>query len=268
VIAVGGKPQIPASLPQHHPRLIHSSKYSTAVPALLPHQDAQYTIAIIGSGQSAAEIFNDLHSRYPNSITRLIIKGAALRPSDDSPFVNEIFDPDRVDTIYHQDPAHRHAAIALDRGTNYGVVRPELLEHIYAELYTQRIANPNEQHWQHRILANQQTTQVIDLQDQKKVGLVLTDRSPTHEKSETVLTADAIIVATGYLRNAHVDILKQVSDLRPSASESWSVGRDYRVDLDPSKVADDAGIWLQGCNENTHGVCPQRLPLHAFHPLY
>jgi len=84
-IAVGGKPLIPQSLPQHHPRVIHSSRYSTAIPALLDDKERDYRIAVIGSGQSAAEIFNDLHSKYPNARTTLLIKGRTLRPSDDSP---------------------------------------------------------------------------------------------------------------------------------------------------------------------------------------
>ncbi len=85
VIAVGGKPNIPKPLRQNHPNILHSSQYSTAVPARLRDRDAAYRIGVLGSGQSAAEIFNDLHARYPNSRTKLLIKGAALRPSDDSP---------------------------------------------------------------------------------------------------------------------------------------------------------------------------------------
>jgi L-ornithine N5-monooxygenase len=85
VVAIGGKPLIPQSLPQHHPRVIHSSTYSTLVPALLNDKERDYHIAVIGNGQSAAEIFNDLHSKYPNARTTLLIKGGALRPSDDSP---------------------------------------------------------------------------------------------------------------------------------------------------------------------------------------
>lgn len=85
VIAVGGKPSIPAPFPQSHPRVIHSSQYSHQIRQALPDSSRAYRIAIIGGGQSAAEVFDALHSQYPNSQTRLIIKGAALRPSDDSP---------------------------------------------------------------------------------------------------------------------------------------------------------------------------------------
>lgn len=86
VIAVGGKPKIPNAFPSPlDPRIIHSSGYSTQVPKLLSDNNKAYRIAVIGAGQSAAEIFNDIHSRYPNSKSQLIIKGSALRPSDDSP---------------------------------------------------------------------------------------------------------------------------------------------------------------------------------------
>lgn len=85
VIATGGKPHIPASFPSNDPRVIHSSQYIRQVPALLLDKDYPYSIAVVGSGQSAAEIFNDLHHRYPQAKTSLIIRDTALRPSDDSP---------------------------------------------------------------------------------------------------------------------------------------------------------------------------------------
>ena len=85
VIAVGGRPEIPTALPQDHPRIIHSSNYARVVPTLLKQKERPFHIAVMGSGQSAAEIFNDLHSSYPNAKTTLLIRGSALRPSDDSP---------------------------------------------------------------------------------------------------------------------------------------------------------------------------------------
>lgn len=84
IIAVGGKPRIPPSIPDH-PRIVHSSSYCTTVPALLEDTSKPYHIAVLGSGQSAAEIFHDLHKRYPNARTTLVMRDSALRPSDDSP---------------------------------------------------------------------------------------------------------------------------------------------------------------------------------------
>lgn len=55
-------------------------------------------IAVLGGGQSAAECLIDLHRRLESSTVQghridMIIQKGSLKPSDDSPFVNEIFDP-------------------------------------------------------------------------------------------------------------------------------------------------------------------------------
>lgn len=85
VLATGGQPQIPAPFPQNTMRVLHSSRYANNIGSILQDKDHTYEVAVVGCGQSAAEIFNDLHSRYPNAKTRLIIRGAALKPTDDSP---------------------------------------------------------------------------------------------------------------------------------------------------------------------------------------
>ena len=88
VISAGGRPNIPKSLMQQwaaQSYTIHSSQCMTALPNLLPFPDREYRIAVVGGGQSGAEIFNHLQTAYPNAQTSLIIKGSALRPCDDSP---------------------------------------------------------------------------------------------------------------------------------------------------------------------------------------
>jgi L-ornithine N5-oxygenase len=85
VIAPGGRPNIPKPFPNNHPKVVHSSQFSHTVPKLLKDTHRPYKVAVIGSGQSAAEIFSYLHSHYPNSQTRLLLRGSALVPSDDSP---------------------------------------------------------------------------------------------------------------------------------------------------------------------------------------
>ena len=71
--------------------------------------------------------------------------------------------------IYNQTEADRAAAIALDRGTNYGVVRLELLEYLYEKVYMQRLRNPDEEQWRCRIIPNRA---VISLSDQVTVRTV------------------------------------------------------------------------------------------------
>ena len=87
VIAVGGTPNIPAAFSSTHPAVVHSSSYLKTLPTLLQDREGRHRVAVVGSGQSAAEIYNDLQSRYPNCQAWLIIRGPALKPSDDSPLL-------------------------------------------------------------------------------------------------------------------------------------------------------------------------------------
>ena len=262
VISVGGKAAVPKELPGNHPRVIHSSQYSMNVNEVLADKSKPYHIAVVGSGQSAAEIYNDLPSRYPNAKVTLIIRGSALRPSDDSPFVNEVFDPDRVDGIYRQGADARNKAIGMDRATNYGVVRLELLERLYEKLYVQKLKNPNAAEWKLQIKNNRQVIKTRTVQENGEEKIILQlqklrdDGSLGHEAED--MAVDAVFFATGYVRNAHEDILKSTRTLLPKIHQGegarFPVRRDYKVDFDERKVAANAGVWLQGCNETTHGV--------------
>ena len=87
VVAVGGQPSIPPALQSQNlsSNIIHSSRYLQVPSLLLPDASQKVRIAVIGGGQSAAEIFEDLMSRYSKGKMTLITSGSALKPSDDSP---------------------------------------------------------------------------------------------------------------------------------------------------------------------------------------
>ncbi|KAL5330003.1 hypothetical protein ACEPPN_003527 [Leptodophora sp. 'Broadleaf-Isolate-01'] len=261
VIAVGGRPVVPPNM-QGLKHVAHSSQFANTIGRIQEREreaGRKLRFAVVGSGQSAAEIFNDLWSRFPDASVKLIIKGASLRPSDDSPFVNEIFDPDRVDGIYTQAPDERKAALALDRGTNYGVVRLSLLEHIYEQLYMQRLTTPSESQWRARIIPNRT---VMSATQTSNSGVLLRLADSIESKrvpgGEEELEVDYVFTATGYVRNAHEDMLSEVRDLLPSDDAGgkgmWDVGRDYRVKFQEGLVDRRAAVWLQGCNEKTHGL--------------
>lgn len=84
VIAVGGRPKISAALSDLNSAVVHSSSYSSIVPKLLGNKGSKRYVAVVGGGQSAAEIFSDLQNRT-NIWSSLFIADSALRPSDDSP---------------------------------------------------------------------------------------------------------------------------------------------------------------------------------------
>jgi L-ornithine N5-oxygenase len=253
IIAVGGRPHIPAVLPQDNPRVIHSSTYASQINDLLKVREKAYNIGVLGSGQSAAEVFNDLRSRYPNANTSLIFRDTAIRPSDDSPFVNEIFDDDRITPFYEQSSTNRDAANNSNKSTNYSVVRPELLEKIYHDLYQQRILEPDVTKRKSRLHPSSEIVEVVDIPQNKRINVILKHTSGT-TSSRSTLNLDLLIYATGYTRDTHDTLLADCQILNASSSGAWEVRRDYSVKLDGGFAAEELGIYLQGCNEQTHGL--------------
>jgi L-ornithine N5-oxygenase len=105
ILAPGGQARIPQCLSCYlgNPLVIHSSAYLTSVRTLLHNLTGKahpLRIAVVGSGQSAAEVALDLREQLRGVADakgrheiHLIIRRGSLKPSDDSPFSNEIFDP-------------------------------------------------------------------------------------------------------------------------------------------------------------------------------
>ncbi len=254
VIAAGGRPAKPAVFPHYHDRILHSSEFNTRIDRLLPNKDGQYHIAVVGGGQSAAEVFSNLHSRFPNATTMMIFRDSALRPSDDSPFVNEVFNPEAVDTFFEQPEDFRSANLKKNKATNYSVVRLELLEHIYDQLYLQSIKQRDSSRWQHQLLPSREILEVLDNATCERVDLRLRNLDPQGNGHKEKESFDAVVVATGYQRDAHVDMLKHCQKINADPTGRWQAGRNYGLQLDRSCIEDDTGIWLQGCNEDTHGL--------------
>lgn len=180
--------------------------------------------------------------------------------------MNEIFDPERVDSIYATPAQKREAQILQDKATNYGVVRIELLEHIYEELYTQRITIGNEEtEWPRRILPNR----LVESAEEAGDKIVLRVK-PTGETGEAVdgeekMEVDLLFVASGYERDMHEKMLTGCRGLLSDGEKEgkFQVQRDYSVKFGENKVAKDAGVWLQGCNEKTHGLSDTLLSILA-----
>ena len=176
-----------------------------------------------------------------------------------------------MEDVYSQDPDIRADGLALDRGTNYGVVRLQLLEEIYSTLYSYRIQSSEERDWPQQILAHRTVTGMDEIESSNSPGVRLhvqnesgSYRAQENSKRE-FLDVDLVVVASGYNRNAHEAMLEGLNHLKPAKNRGthWKVNRDYSIDFQENSVAADAGIWLQGCNEATHGLSDTLLSILA-----
>ncbi|KAL6712888.1 hypothetical protein ACLMJK_009600 [Lecanora helva] len=260
VIAVGGKPKIPKGLSDApSDTVIHSSCYSNAISKIIGDQRSKRSVAIIGGGQSAAEIFNDLQSRCQNTWVSLYTGDSALRPSDDSPFVNEIFDPERVDKFYDLPIGAQSDTLQRNKATNYGVVRGELLDRLYESMYHQRLHEPDESKWQYRIMPY---SEIVGHEQQSSGQLRLRMRNTLDGTINLSKSAfDVVIVGTGYSRNAHETMLGPTKSLLETGK--YDIGRNYKVKYHKDAVQPDCAVWLQGCCQDSHGLSDTLLSILA-----
>lgn len=245
VVSVGGKAHIPACFQplRHDARVFHSSTYLRDIAA---HPDAR-RIAVIGAGQSAAEIFMDLHGRHGAPKVDLIMRARSIKPSDDSPFVNEIFNADFVDHVYSRTDEERRALLNEFWHTNYACPDLELIERIFKVFYEQRVANGD----RHRFLRRYEV-HGVGVSD-SGIRLTLMDLNSGQESSACY---DAVVLATGYERDAHKTLLAPLAQ----HLGDFSVGRHYRLRGTPQfKPA----IFLQGACEASHGLSDTLLSVTA-----
>jgi len=249
VLAIGGRPNIPdvfERLGGNH-RVFHSSSYLTDINALGLADHPATRVAVIGGGQSAAEIALDLHKRFSDIGIDMIARGFALRPSDNTPFANEIFNPGHTDFIYRQAPSVRDSIIGEFRNTNYAVVDADLIQTLYAILYEQKIAGEKRL----AIMGLREIEQADAAGP--KVTLFIRDNA-----SGTVGRAhySAVILATGYKRDNGGGLLDAV---RGYVHET-KLERDYRL---PAPPEFRPAIFLQGYSESTHGLSDTLLSVLA-----
>jgi len=198
--------------------------------------------AVVGAGQSAAEITEFIYQR--GARVTAIISRFGYMPADDSPFVNEIFDPAYTDVVFGQAPEEREAFLQANAQTNYSVVNLDLIESIYHRLYQQKVTG----HAPHSLLPQRSIEAVQAGAD----GVRLTLQGPEGREDRLF---DAVVLATGYRRDGYKRLL---GGLQAHLGEG--VERDYRLCCQPQM---SAGIYLQGCCEASHGLSDTLLSVLA-----
>lgn len=247
VLAVGGTAQIPEVFAKtSDSRIFHSSTYLECIPTVLGEPAAARRIAVIGGGQSAAEIFLDLQ-RFPQARIDLISRAAALQPADDSPLRNEIFHPQFIDVIYRQTPQARAALIREFRATNYGAIDLALIEKIHELLYLQKLTGKH----RHGYLRGCDIRGVHAAANGVQLSMHLELAGVTESRCY-----DAVILATGYERHSHHTLLKPLHEYL----ESLAADRNYRL---PHRDGFLPEIYLQGSCEPTHGLADTLLSILA-----
>ncbi|GAB2813267.1 GNAT family N-acetyltransferase [Lentzea nigeriaca] len=239
VIATGLRPVLPAGI-EASDRVWHSDELLSRLEKV---DSEPRRVVVLGAGQSAAEVVEYVHRRYPHAEVCAVFGRYGYSPADDSPFANGVFDPAAVDTFYGAPDAVKERVLAYHRNTNYSVVDLELIQELYRRGYQEMVIGERRL----RVLNLSTVDRVGTGPDGVLLGVV---SLATGERSE--LEADFLVCATGY---READVFGMLGELgRYCLRDDHGrplVDRDYRVRTVPEV---SCRIYLQGPTEHSHGI--------------
>ncbi|MFI9721765.1 lysine N(6)-hydroxylase/L-ornithine N(5)-oxygenase family protein [Streptomyces sp. NPDC052396] len=240
VISTGLVPSMPGGI-ERDERVWHSSEFLEKYRRMNPGELRR--VAVVGAGQSAAEITRFLYDELPHAQVYAVIPSYGYSLADDTPFANQIFDPAAVDDYYFGTEQTREAFWRYHRNTNYSVVDDEVIRELYRKSYDEDVRGVSRLHF----LNLSRVTDVKRAGAETRVSLQV---GPDAEVRE--LDFDAVVCATGYNAMEPTGLLGDLDRhcLRDEAGR-YRMERDYRIVTTPEI---QCGIYLQGGTEHTHGL--------------
>lgn len=255
VLATGGEPVGPQGVDvwegglEGSRRAFHSHQFLDKIRAF-PDRQQPYRFVVVGSGQSAGELFEYLMDNYPNADVTATIRRFAYKPVDESDFTNRIFFPEWTDYYYELPNDKRREFFADMRDVNYAVIDQPLIRRINQKLYDQKVAGRERCRIQPFVELEriEEHDDHLELQFRDLMG------------GEPVrLEADGAVLCTGYVwRKEHPLLDGLASFIERDDRGGYAVRRDYalatRGELRPN-------VYLQGYCEDTHGISETVLSL-------
>ncbi|WP_181771560.1 lysine N(6)-hydroxylase/L-ornithine N(5)-oxygenase family protein [Amycolatopsis pittospori] len=247
VVGAGRDARIPDQLRTvNQDRVIHSTQYLPRIAKL--RKDLPYRVAVIGAGQSAAELFCSVQNDLPECKPTMVMRSIGLNYYESSKFNNELFFPSHVDKFFDALPDAREQMLEEMHHTNYSGLAPGTMDSLYRSVYLDRLSGRSRL----RMITMNDITDARDEGDE--VVLELTDRR-TGEVQE--LRTDLVLLGTGF----SPEMPRMVQEIAKSIGlAEIKVTRDYRLEIDQPATA---AVYLQGVNEATHGIADSLLSVLA-----
>jgi L-ornithine N5-oxygenase len=251
VVATGGRPWTPPGVDLvPGGRAFHARDFLQHMERDYPDRNAPYRFVIVGAGQSGAELFYYLSTRYPNADVTGVMRRYGYKPVDESDFTNEIFFPEKVDFVYDLPEDVRREVFDSYRDVNYAVVDAPLIKKIYRFLYDEKVVGRDRA----RILPYRR---LLALREEGETAVAELEHVLDGRRQE--LRADGIVVATGFEWSNRHPILEDLAPwLERGENGEYEVDRDYGI---RARDGFAPRVYLQGYCEATHGISETVLSL-------
>lgn len=241
-VALGGEPRVPKSLTTSIDNgICHSGDTLHMLNRQFNDIRRAYRFVVVGSGQTAADVFYYLINTYPNADITLATRGFGIKPQDDTHMVNELFFPEAVDMWYDMPEPLKSQMMERHKDVTHSAADIDLLEPIYDALYTDRVTQANRLHQRrfHELVS----ASVCD----HEVHLTF-DELTRGDRID--LSADGVILATGYDRSTPLPLLSELEPWLHQNDTGYVIDREYAIASDESF---EPRIYVPGYSEQTHG---------------
>lgn len=248
VLGVGSSPSFPACVRRDGHRYLHTADYIDVRESLREKR----SITIVGSGQSAAEVYYDLLKESDKHDYRLvwITRSPRFFQMETTKLTLEMFSPDYIDHFYSL-PDGRKDDLISAQDSLYKGVNASLINQIYdllddkrkvGELRTHLITNCELQACRHDA-----TTGTYEIEFQQ-----------VDSGARYAHRTEGLVLATGYEQNipAFLDGIRH--RLRWDAKGRYQLARNYAADVNGNE------IYVQNAGLHTHGVTNQDIGMSCY----
>lgn len=251
VLADGGAPKLPVGLNPTQ-RIFHGSSTLKNLEHLDLSDKPETVFHIIGSGQSAADIFSYVSSNYPASKIMMTHRSFAMRPEDDSHFVNELFMPSGVELFEKLSQEWRDKILKDYWHVTHNGVTIDMLPRLYEAVYYDRASGTNR--FVFKPFSELVGAKEID-------GRVIAQIRDLPSGGITEVGSDVLVLATGYDRPCPHPLLEQIQPLLQTTEDghAYLLDSDYKIRSCAAPLG--FNVFLQGYAERTHGFSEALLSL-------
>lgn len=236
VIGVGTTPCLPAGLSESE-NSFHAAHYLSQRSSVI----ASGSVIVVGSGQSAAEIFSDLLDQYSDHDNELtwVTRSPRFYPLEYAKLTLEMTSSEYIDHFYHL-PDKQRSALGATHDSLYKGINEELINSIYDRIYDLSVFGPVKI----KLIGN---SSVIGI-DKSDCGIMKLLCHHNELNRDYALVGKKIIFATGYERLVPKFIEGIKKRIRWTSEGYYAPTRNYTVDID------DGGIFVQNGDLATHGI--------------
>jgi lysine N6-hydroxylase len=249
VLGTGTQPYVPPFIDKDNlPGVIHSSEYLAEKEAILQ----EGSLTIIGSGQSAAEVFYDLLPEAQRGFRlHWFTRSDRFFPMEHSKLTLEISSPDYV-SYFHELPEERRASILRTQNSLSKGINSSLIDQIYDTLYQMTVGGKKVPV---QLRANCELTSIAPALQNALYNLHFTQ---VQQQEHFTHQAGNILLATGYRYNEPAFLQGINERISRTRNGAFDTQRNYTIDVNGRE------IFVQNAETHTHGFTAPDLSLGAY----